>query len=147
VTVSALSVWLLAIGGVATAAAVLGEPPRPRGVTFANPLSRRSRLLWASGAGGAIVVGVGGLVALIPDDVGEVSRVWAVPAPLLLLVILVYMIDVALLHRDRRFLARKYSEGNPNWPRIRSQQPLSWSLLHPLYDDAANARRRAAALE
>jgi hypothetical protein len=96
---------------------------------------------------GAIFVGVGGVVALLPDDLGPFSRALVIVVSLASLLVLAYAFAVERLVLDRRVALSRAGTESVHTPRLQAQQSVTWALLHPLYDEDRETKKRRDAAE
>lgn len=128
-----ISLWLLAVGGIASAVAFLGSPPDGGGLRFWNPLPLKARLLFSLAASGVVVIAVGGVIALIPPSTEFMVSSWAVvSASLLALLVLVYAFNVWRLYRDRQQILRDFGGNEAQRSAAKRTATIRWCARHPL---------------
>jgi hypothetical protein len=130
---SRISVWLLAVGAIASAVSFLGSPPDGGGLRFWNPLPRKARLLFALGASGIVFAAFGGAMALVPPSADwKVCPSVVVIGSLLALVVLIYVFNVWRLYRDRQQVLRSFAGDAAQRDTARRTATIGWCARHPL---------------
>lgn len=127
------SLWLVALGAIASAISFLMRPPKGGGVRYWNPLDARQRLTFAIGSASVVLLALGAVLALVPRSSGfHIDRWVVLLGSAVLLSVLLYGVDVAQLYRDRRTVLKHYV-GN-SWQRevaVRTAR-VAWCARHPL---------------